>query len=96
MCNLHNKDSGHKGMLLMMIPCLLLVGFLLLGGGKLSSSGYLWPIIIGICVIGHAWMMFKGHGKHGDTHTEEKSDEAVGTSDIKGEHTGDKKGGCCH
>lgn len=48
----------------MMIPCLLLLGFLFLGGGNLSSSGYLWPILIGVFVIVHVWMMFKGHGGH--------------------------------
>jgi len=62
--NDNNKDSGHKGMMWMMIPCLLLLGFLFLGGGNLSSSGYLWPILIGVFVIVHVWMMFKGHGGH--------------------------------
>ena len=65
-----NKNSGHKGMMWMMIPCLLLLGVLSLGGGKLSGGGYLWPILIGGFVLLHILMMFKGHGghgKHGDT-----------------------------
>lgn len=71
----HNKDGGGKGMMWMMIPCLLLVGVLFLGGGKLSGGGYLWPILIGVFVLAHIWMMFKGHG-HGGTDTEDKIDDA--------------------
>lgn len=63
--NSHSKNDGHKGMLWMMIPCLLLFGLLFFGGGKLSSSGYIWPILIGVFVVAHIWMMFKGHGSHG-------------------------------
>ena len=65
-----NKDGGHKGMMWMMIPCFLLLGFLFLGGGKLSSGGYLWPILIGAMVAAHLWMMFRGHGSHGDHHAD--------------------------
>lgn len=61
----HNKDGGGKGMMWMMIPCLLLIGVLFLFGGKVSGDGYLWPILIGVFVIAHVWMMFKGHGGHG-------------------------------
>src|SRR3989338_7996477 len=62
----NNKDGGHKGMLWMMIPCLLLLGVLFFGGVRLfASSGYLWLIVIAVCVVPHIWMMFKGHGGHG-------------------------------
>ena len=75
-------------MLWMMIPCLILFGFLFLGGGKLSSSGYLWPILIGVFVVAHVWMMFRGHG-HGGTNTEDKIDNAsTKQSDIKDKHNG--------
>ena len=67
----NNKNKGYKGMMWMMIPCFLLLGFLFLGGGKLSSGGYLWPILIGIFVVAHVWMMFKGHGGHA-SETEDK------------------------
>ena len=95
MHNHNNKDGGHKGMLWMMIPCLLLLGFLFFGGGKLSSSGYFWPVLIGGFIALHIWMMLKGHGGHGgnsDADTEGKTN-AVDESKTKGEH---KKGGCCH
>ena len=89
----HNKDGGGKGMMWMMIPCLLLLGFLFIGGGSLSSGGYLWPILIGVFVVAHVWMMFRGHGKHGDD-AEEKVDNASAKQlDAKDEH---KHGGCCH
>lgn len=89
-----NKDNGHKGMMWMMIPCLLLLGFLFFGGDKLPSSGYLWPIFIGVFVIAHIWMMFKGHGGHGDANIENKSDVTLEKSDTKDEHK--HGGGCCH
>jgi len=76
--NNSNKDGGHKGMMWMMISCLLLLGVLFFGGSKLSSSGYLWPILIGAFMVSHVWMMFKGHGGHGkhqDDDTENKADQ---------------------
>lgn len=101
MHNHNNKDGGHKGMLWMMIPCLLLLlGFLFLGGGKLSSSGYLWLILIGVCVVPHIWMMLKGHGGHGghsDANTEDKMDETPAKQmDTKDEENKHKHGGGCH
>ncbi|MDP3725522.1 MAG: hypothetical protein Q8R20_03585 [Nanoarchaeota archaeon] len=76
--NNNNKDGGHKGMMLMMIPCLLLLGILFLGEGKLSSSEYIWPILIGVFVVAHIWIMFRGygrHGKHSDTDTGGEKDK---------------------
>lgn len=87
----HGKNGRGNGMMWMMIPCLLLLGVLFLGGGKLSGSGYLWPILIGVFVLAHVWMMFKGHG-HGGTDTEEKTD-SNSKSGSTDEH---KHGGCCH
>ena len=96
---MHNHNSndgggGHKGMMWMMIPCLLLLGILFLGGGKLSGGGYLWPILIGVFVVAHVWMMFKGHGGHGNNDTEGKIDgDSTKESDAKDEH---KHNGSCH
>ena len=93
---MHNHNSsdscgGHKGMMWMMIPCLLLLGILFLGGGKLSGGGYLWPILIGAFVVAHVWMMFRGHGH---TNTEDKTDDAPAKeSGVKDEH---KHSGGCH
>lgn len=90
----HNKDGGGKGMMWMMIPCLILVGVLFLGGGKLSGGGYLWPILIGVFVAAHVWMMFRGHGKHGGADAEEKVDDASAKQPgAKDEH---KHSGSCH
>lgn len=90
----HNKDGSGKGMMWIMIPCLLLLGFLFLGVGKLSGSGYLWPILIGVFVVAHVWMMFRGHGGHGDPNTEDKIDDASvkqpGANDER------KHSGSCH
>lgn len=90
----NNNGGGHKGMMWMMIPCLLLLGILFLGGGKLTSSGYLWPILIGVFVVAHVWMMIKGHGRHSSNDTEDKiGDASAKESGAKDEH---KHHGCCH
>ena len=83
----NNKNCGgnNKSMMWMMIPCLLMVALLLFSGSKFTSSKYLWLIVIGICVIPHIWMMFKGHGGHNDNNPEDKSE------DDKHRH-----GGSCH
>jgi hypothetical protein len=93
MHNHHSNDSGggREGMMWMMIPCLLLLGILFLGGGKLSGGGYLWPILIGVFVVTHVWMMFKGHGGN---NTEDKTDDAsTKESGARDEH---KHSGSCH
>ncbi len=79
MHNHNNNDSegGHKGMMWMMIPCLLLVAVVLFGGGGLASSRYLWLIILGVCVVPHIWMMFKGHGGH-EEHNDDKTEDKIG------------------
>ena len=108
MHNHNNKDSGHNGMMWMMIPCLLLLGFLFLGGGKLSSSGYFWPVLLGVFFVAHLWMMLKGHGGHGvdsDADTEDKTDAsakqpetnlpaATSTAQAGDEHKGHKHRRC--
>jgi len=93
----NNKDGRHKGMMWMMIPCLLLLGFLFLGVGKLSSGGYLWPILIGVFVVVHVWVMFKGHGGHKDDDKEDKIDgTSANQSETKDDNDKHKHGGCCH
>mgnify|MGYP001611512572 CR=1 FL=1 len=63
-------------MILMMIFCcaLLLVALFFVVGG-FSSGGYLWPILIGVFIIAHVWMMFKGHGGRQDDDTEDEIDD---------------------
>ena len=92
MHNHNHKDGGHNGMLWMMIPCLLLLGFLFFGGGKLSSSGYFWPVLLGVFFVVHLWMMLKGHGGHGGSGENNNADGSE-QKDAKG---GRRHGGCCH
>lgn len=74
-----NKGVGHKGMLWMMLPCLLLFIVILFGGDKFVSSNYLWIIILGVCVAPHIWMMYKGHSDHSThddhAHNDHKNDK---------------------
>lgn len=83
----------------MMIPCLLLLGILFIGGDKLSSSGYLWPILVGLFIIGHIWMMFSGHGereRRKNDDTENKTDDTLVKPETKDEDSKHKHGNCCH
>ena len=59
--NKSNKNGGHNRMMWMIIPCVVLLGVLFLGGGKFPSSGYFWPILVGVFVIVHISMMFRNH-----------------------------------
>lgn len=101
--NNNNQNGGHKGMLWMMIPCLLLLGFLFIGGGAIASSKYLWLILIGVCAVPHLWMMWKGHGGHGDSDENGKADASgqpetdlpAATSTAQAGDTHKHKG-CCH
>ena len=70
----NNKGDGYNGMMWMMIPCLLLLGVLFLGGSTLSSSGFIWQILIVIFVVAHLWMMLRGHGEHKDDDTKHNHD----------------------
>lgn len=93
---MHNHDNknndGMRSMMWMMLPCLLLVVVLLLASGKLTSSGFLWPILIGGFVVLHVWMMFKGHKGHdGSDNAEDQS--ATGKQNASNEH---KHSGSCH
>lgn len=94
---MHNHNGGNsKSMIWMMVPCLLLVVIFLFGGGGLASSKYLWLIMLGVCVIPHIWMMFKGHGEQNEVTTEDKID---GTSEkqLETKNEDNKHGGsCCH
>lgn len=94
----NNKGGGQSGMMWMMISFFLLLGILFLGGDKVSSlssssGGYFWPILIGVFVVAHLWMMFKGHGRHEgrDDAEDEPNSNTAKQPDEKDEH---KPGGC--
>ena len=95
-----HEGKNNFSMLWMMLPCLLLVGFLLFSGGALSSSRYLWPILIGGMVVAHIWMMVRGHRAHDGDHVadEEKNETDGGNGkDAHGAHDDKKQhGSCCH
>src|SRR3989344_6499696 len=93
--NNNNKNDGHKGMMWMMgICCGFLLAVSFFGGSGGFSNGYLWPILIGVFVVAHIWMMFRGHGGHNHSDSEEKPDEDSEKQNNKNnEH---KHGGCCH
>ena len=64
---MHNHNGKKNfSMMWMMSVCILFLVVLFFAGGKLFSGGYLWPIFIGVFVVAHIWMMFKGHGSHKD------------------------------
>jgi len=97
----HNNNNtggdGHKRMIWMMIPCLLLVAVVLFGGGKFISSKYLWLVMLGVCVVPHIWMMLRGHRGHSDNNMEDKINDAS-TKELKTKDGNEKSkhGGCCH
>lgn len=83
---MHNHNKKNSSITWMMLICIVPLVVLLFVGGELSSGGYLWPILIGVFVAAHLWMMFKGHGGHGDANTGEKSDlpvEAASFADLR-------------
>lgn len=63
--NNHNGNNNDS-MFWMLLPCLLLFGVLFMIGGAGASAGYLLPVLIGVFVIAHIWMMSRGHGVHSD------------------------------
>ena len=92
---MHNHDGKNsKSMMWMMIPCLLLLAFIMFSGNGLGASKYLVFIMLGVCVVPHLWMMFKGgHGEHVDNNnTENKIDD----SQTKNENDKSKHSGGCH
>ena len=79
-------------MLWMILICVLPLVVLLFAGGKLSSGGYLWPILIGAFIVAHLWMMFKGHGGHSDV-DEDGETKTPKQPEIKNKY---QHGGGCH
>ena len=67
----NHNDNNSKNMLWMMVICCLgpIVFILLAGnvnfkkGGSLFSGGYFFPILIGLFVLIHIYMMFQKRGK---------------------------------
>jgi len=70
----HHNHNGKKNssMMWMMLICLLPLAVLFFVGSGRFSTGYIVPILIGVCVGAHIWMMRRGHGEHSDTNEEKK------------------------
>ena len=91
----NSNDNGHKGMMWMMIICCLVpFALLFLLGSKVSLGGNLWPVFIGVFLVAHIWMMFRGHGGHGDTDIEEENDNTLAQPSSKSDEH--KHSGGCH
>ena len=61
--HIKNNRRNNYRMMWRMVLCIVLLGILFLGGSVLPFSGYLWPIIIGVFILMHIWLMFRtNHG----------------------------------
>lgn len=66
---------------------------------NLFSSGYFWPILIGVFIVAHIWMMFRGHGGHrghSDANTENKIDDTLKKQPETKNEDNKQKHDCCH
>jgi len=92
---MHNHNGkNNKLMMWMMIPCLLLLAFVLFGGNGLGASKYLVFIMLGVCVIPHLWMMFKGG--HGDEHSDTNTEDGISDTITKNKDEKSKDSNSCH
>jgi len=74
---MHNHDNNKENswmMWAMMMCCIAPILLILLFS---AGGASVWIIFSAVAVFAvmHIWMMFKGHGKHGDINKEEKSDD---------------------
>ncbi len=93
---MHNHNNHErKGMMWMIIPCLLLLGILgvhLLGanifsGLKLASLGHLLPILMGVCIVGHVLMIHSaqksvGHAMSNKTPQGDNENEIISRNGL--------------
>lgn len=88
---MHYNGQHNSSMLWMMLICALPLVILLFAGGSRFSTGYTWPIIIGVMIVVHIGMMFKGHARRDNLDDDRKTD-------VSGEPEKKNKkqhGGCC-
>ncbi len=87
---MHNRDGkGGFPPLWMTVLCVVPVLILFFVGRRFYSGGYILPVLVGVCIVTHLWMMFRGHGS-GKDNSEEK--------EVPTEHSDKKKHkhSCCH
>jgi len=69
----HNGKGDNSMMWMMVLCCAVPIILLLFAGSTVFSGGYIQYVIIGGLAAACFWMMFKGHGGHGDPHEDHKT-----------------------
>ncbi len=84
----HNKNSGHKGMMWMMIICCLLPVIVLFGGIEFFKSiGYSWIgiALVGIFILMYLFRMWRTNQDHNSN-----------SQNVDNEKNKDSHNNCCH
>lgn len=76
----------------MLLPCLLIILALVTVGKNLPTVVF-WPILIGLCVLSHVFMMRRS-GSHAPKEQETAVKDEHGVDASSHDHS--KGGGCCH
>jgi len=79
-------------MWMMVLCCALPIILLLFAGSSVFAGGYLKYVLFGALAAMCLWMMFKGHGGHGNPHEDHKTG-ASGEQETKDTN---KHKSCCH
>jgi len=84
----------------MMLICVIpILALLFLGGWSPRGSSWIFPVAIGVFVLGHLWMMFRGHGTHGDDHADHNDEDHKNVTEAGNAESaapGKKGHSCCH
>ncbi|MEK7665766.1 MAG: hypothetical protein AAB337_02730 [Patescibacteria group bacterium] len=89
---MNHKKTG-ASIAWMVLSCVALLLIFFFAGDRLPAS-ILLPVLIGICVISHIWMMSRGHGSHGQNNVRDEKTQLNTDADKKGKDAG-HHGGCC-
>lgn len=91
----NHNGKKNSSMLWMMLVCVIpILALLFLGGWLSRGNSWIFPVAMGVFVLAHFILMFRGHGGHGDANSEDKSDTATAQEPkAKDKH---QHGGCYH
>ncbi len=84
-----NHQTHGSSMKWMLLGCGVVL-LLLFVASDVIPSGFFLPILLGVCLLSHIWMMRRSHGSQT---SEDKSAQHVEKKKTDGGHSG---GGCCH